>query len=352
MAGHLAMMGHEVNLFNRSPEPLEGIGAAGGIRLEGAVQGHGRPMLLTSNIGEAIVGAELIMVAVPASAHEWVAEAMAPHLRSGQILVLNPGRTGGALEFQNVLRETGVVADVVVAEAQTFIYASRRIAPGHSRIFRVKHSVPLAALPANRTEQVIRLLGPILPQFIPAASVLKTSLDNIGAVFHPTICLLNAGWIENSQGDFEFYLGGVTPAVARMVEAVDRERTAVARALRVKAMSALEFLEMAYGRHADNLYEAMKGNRAYAGIRAPRALRHRYLIEDVPTGLVPMASIGSMLGVPTPNINALIQMASELHATSFWEIGRTVENLGIAGATVDEIRRYVYEGGPRSWSRQ
>ncbi len=350
VAGHLTLLGHRVRLFNRSPETIEGIRNAGGISIDGVIRGVARVELLTSDIGEALSGAHVVMVAVPASAHEWVAEACAPHLRDGQVVVLNPGRTGGALEFRNVLRETGSQTEPIIAETQTFIYASRLISPGRSRIFRIKHSVPLAALPATSTDRVIRLLSSVLPQFIPAASVLKTSLDNIGAVFHPVITLLNGGWIESTAGNFEFYLDGVTPSVARMVEAVDRERTSVARALRVRAMSALEFLEMAYGRHADNLYEAMKGNEAYKGIRAPRVLRHRYLFEDVPTGLVPMASLGEMLGVPTPNINSLIQIASELQGTNFWEIGRTVENLGLAGATVEQIRHYVYHGGLVTWN--
>ncbi|MEW6244642.1 MAG: NAD/NADP octopine/nopaline dehydrogenase family protein [Bacillota bacterium] len=344
MAGHLAYKGFSVTLYNRSPERVETIRVRGGIFLDGEVRGFGPLRLVTSDMEEALHRAKLIMVVTPATAHGSVAEAAAPFVKDGQIFMLHPGRTGGALEFRQVLKERKVTADVTVAEAQTFIYAARRTGPAQVRIFRIKNTVPLAALPASRTDDVIKAVRHAYPQFIPAENVLKTSMDNIGAVFHPTITLFNAGWIEATHGEFDYYSQGVTPSVALALEAVDRERVAVAHALGVRALTALEWLETAYSAIGADLYEAMQNNEGYKGIKAPPTLRHRYLFEDIPASLVPIVSIGQMLGVPTPTMRAMIHLGCALHGTDYWETGRTVEKLGIAGMSPADIRRLVYEG--------
>ena len=103
MAGHLALMGFEVNLYNRSEERLWGIKATGVIKLDGEIEGDGRVALATTNIEEAIKDVDMIMVVVPANAHAFMAETCAPFLRDGQIVILHPGRTFGALEFKQIL---------------------------------------------------------------------------------------------------------------------------------------------------------------------------------------------------------------------------------------------------------
>jgi opine dehydrogenase len=344
MAGHLALMGCSVRLFNRSEQRLDAIKVMGGIRVEGEVEGFGKLEKVTANPKEALEGAELIMVVVPATAHAYMAEAAAPHLTDGQIIVLNPGRTGGALEFWNILRTRGVSAQVTVAEAQTLIYASRAVNPAQARIFRIKNMIPVAALPAYRTPEVVKTLRRIYPQFAPGDNVLKTSMDNIGAIFHPGITCLNSGWIESRHGDFEFYMDGITPATARVLEALDKERVAVAEALGIRAMSAREWLYMAYDAAGRTLFDAIQSNHGYKGIKAPISLSTRYLSEDVPMSLVPICSIGDMLGVETPAMKSIISIASLLSAEDYMATGRTVEKLGLAGKTVREIRKLVLEG--------
>ena len=165
MAGYLALKGFEVRLFNRTPDRLEPIRRRGAIELiahdgEEIPRGAGPLKLATSDMKEAITGADVIMVVVPATGHAWLAEQMAPHIKDGQIIVLNPGRTGGALEVHHIFRQKAIQADVIIAETQTFLYASRAVNPAQVQIFRVKNSVPVAAIPAYRTPDVINALSP------------------------------------------------------------------------------------------------------------------------------------------------------------------------------------------------
>ncbi|MBU2611778.1 MAG: NAD/NADP octopine/nopaline dehydrogenase family protein, partial [Chloroflexi bacterium] len=231
MAAHLALMGFRVALYNRTADHVTMIRKRGGIELESSESGphgFGKMALVTSDLKEALAKAKIIMVVVPSSAHADVAQKAAPHLKNGQTVILHPGRTCGAIEFTKVIRDNGCKADVTVAEAETFIYASRSDGPAQARIFRIKEAVPLAALPATRTQQVLDAIGPAYPQFIDGVNVLQTGLNNMGAIFHPALTLLNAGWIEATHGDYQFYIDGVTPSVARVLEALDRERVTIA----------------------------------------------------------------------------------------------------------------------------
>lgn len=337
MAGHLAIMGFDVNLFNRNEERIWGIKISGGIELQGEVEGFGRVRMCTTVMKDAIEDADLIMIVVPAYAHRWMAEEAAPHLKDGQIIILHPGRTFGALEFRQVLNEKKIKTDVIIAEAQTFIYASRVIGPGQVQIFRIKNSIPVASVRAYLIPQVLKKLANVYPQFVPGDNIFKTSFDNIGSVFHPSICVLNAGWIEDDS-EFEFYREGVTVSVARVLERIDRERIAVAEALGIRAMSALQWLYIAYNTTGVNLYEAIRKNPGYRGIKAPSTLRMRYIEEDVPCSLVPIASVGKMFGIKTPAINTIINLACILNNNDYWAEGRTVQQLGIDKMSLRELR--------------
>lgn len=348
MAAHLAHMGIYVSLYNRTEVRLDPIQAAGGIDLiteglEDMPHGFVEIPVVTSDIATAIDGAKVLMVVVPATGHRYIAEQLAPHLVDGQMIVLNPGRTGGALEVHRVLCDMGCRADVVVAEAQTFIYASRAVNPAQTRIFRVKNNIPVAALPAHKTPDVVRALRTAYTQFVPGDNVMKTSLDNIGAIFHPAVTVLNGARIESTNGDFDYYTEGITPTTSLILDKIDKERVAVAEALGFRAMSAREWLYIAYDAAGRTLYEAMRANRGYDGIKAPRTLWNRYITEDVPCSLVPIASIGDMIGAECPTIKSIIHLACVLHETDYWEQGRTVEKLGLAGKTLKEIRRLIQE---------
>lgn len=342
LAGYLGLLGYPVRLYTHTPAKAEAISRQGGILLEGAVEGFGR-VRVSLDLAEALRGADVVMDTHPAHLHRQMAQQYAPLLKDGQAVVLNPGRTGGALEVARVMEEQGA-AGVMVAEAQTFLFASRMLEPGRARVFGVKRSVPLAALPAVLTPRVLALLRHALPQFTAAGSVLETSLHNIGGIFHPTLTLLNAGRIESTGGDYQFYHDGATPAVGRVLEQLDQERLAVAAALGVPVPSAREWLWEVYGAAGISLQDAIQKNATYAGIKAPGTLDHRYLEEDVPASLVPMSSLGRYLGIPTPGMDSMITLASVIHRTDYRAAGRTVARLGLEGLGPDQIRQLVLEG--------
>jgi opine dehydrogenase len=293
---------------------------------------------------EAVVDAEVIMIVIPSSGHAKIAKKLAPHLKDGQIIILHPGRTCGSIEFQEVLRQKKCQADIILAEAETFLYASRAEGPSQAKIFRIKEAVPIAALPAKNTQRVLNAISHVFPQYIDGINVLHTGLNNMGAVFHPALTILNAGRIESTHGDFQFYVEGVTPSVARVLEVVDRERVTVASALGIRARTGIEWLKLAYNVQGKTLYEAIQNQSGYYGIKAPGTLRHRYITEDVPMSLVPIAALGERYGVSVNGINAIIRLGCILHGTDYWRKGRTLDKLGIKKLSVTELTKYVTDG--------
>jgi len=346
MAAHLSLMGAKVTLYNRTWKHVEAIAERGGVLVKSNedVYGFGELAKVTSDLEEAIGRSRLIMLVVPAFAHAELARKMSEFLQPGQIIVLNPGPPFGALEFRKVLVENHCAANVIVAEAQTFLYASRSDGPAQAFIHRIKEAVPLAALPAADTREVLDVLEPYFPQFINGKTILHTGLNNIGAIFHPTIMMYNLGRIESLGGDFQFYIDGVTPSVAKLMEAIDRERVRIGRMLGIEVITAKEWLKLAYDADGENLYEAIHNQMGYRGINAPSTVNHRYINEDIPMSLVPMASLGDMLGIRVRGMASIIRQACIIRERDFWSLGRSVESLGISHLRTKNLLSMVTDG--------
>lgn len=343
MAGYLSKSGYSVNLYNRSRDKLLSLIKDPVIYLTGEEDGFGRLNKVTDNIEEAIRDVDIIMITIPAMGHFQMAKQMAPYLKDGQIIVLNPGRTGGALEVYETLLKERKRNNVIVAEAQTFIYAARAMSPNHAHIFKSKKEVSLAAIPATKTNYLLKLINEVYPQFISAKDILETSINNYGAIFHPGPTLLNSGHIERGA-PFEYYKEGITPSIGNFLEKLDKERMELGRLLQVNTISAIDWLEESYGAKGSTIFQAVQNNPAYGGLQAPKGLFIRYIYEDVPYSLVPMESMAKALGLITPAITSLINIAELMTNANFRVEGRTADRLGLEGLSVTEMHMLARNG--------
>ncbi len=344
IAGYLAAANYNVNLYNRSLERIESLITKKIITLEGALERTGILSYIGTDIAETIADRDIIMVVTTATGHRDIATLIAPHLKDGQIVILNPGRTFGALEFDSALRNSSNYRNTIVAEANTLVFAARVTSPGIVDIKGVKKEVSIAALRAYETEKVLSMIQPVFPQFIPASSVLETSFGNIGAVFHPVITLMNRDLIRKGQ-PFEFYIDGITKKSIEMIKDVDKEMRRISRALGITTLSVTDWLASRYGLTGDDPYLMIRSNPTYCGIMAPDTLDHRYLWEDIPTGLVPVSSIGKALNIETRVIDSLIDLANETLGRDFRTEGRTLESLGLSSRFLMKNLRDILSPG-------
>jgi opine dehydrogenase len=294
-------------------------------------------------IADALGGADLIYAVGPAYSTEPFAEACKPHLKPGQTVIVCPGSCGGAIAFKNGagldLKDEGVV----VAETSTLPYAVRLMAPGKIRIFnKLKGGLFLAAVPARNTESAMEKVRDIYPAMRLAKNILQTSLQNGNPVIHPAITLMNVALIERTQGDFDFYHEGVTPAVGRLVEAVDRERIAIGEKLGVTVIPDPE-LGVAQGYMLEATYDTgFVTAPGFAGVKAQSRLDYRYFNEDVGYGLVFLKQLGHQVGVATPVISAVITLVSRLMRRDYeGEARRTMASLGLSKYTAKELEELL-----------
>ena len=345
IAAYLASCGAKINLCDLFPEFIEGIIKAGGIDLTiNGKTSHQVMDKVTTDVAETIRDIQLIMIVTPSFTHGMIARLCAKSLEDGQIIVLNPGRTGGAVEFLETIRKEGCNKNVIISEAQTLVYACRKVSDCAVEVYSEKNEVVLGTLPSNRTQEVLDVLTPFYPEFKPAENCLQTSLSNIGALFHPTPILLNIGRIENDKNGYRYYWDGITPAVAKLIHEIDNERMSVAKAYNVSVLSAEEWLKCSYDTYGDTLYELLQHNNAYADIKAPKTIDARYVTEDIPMSLVPISELGKLAGVETPNIDAIIKLTSTIYSKDFRNEGRSAKNLGLEGMSVDQIVKFFQTG--------
>ena len=336
-----ALHGHTVRLFDTPefPEHVKAVAASGGIHATGEIEGFAEVAYCGHDAALALEGAELIMLVGPAYGTQHQAEIVAPHLVPGQAVLICPTSCAGAITFK---RAAGLALDdttITVGETSTLPYAVRIVAPGSINVFhKLGGGVYVAGLPRSGTDRLLSLIQDVYPGAEAADSVFQTTLQNGNPVIHPAVTLLNAGLIERSNGGFLFYEEGVTEAVGRAIEAVDRERLAIAGALGVRVLSEPD-LGVAQGYMLEANYSTGYSTApGFLGIAAQPQLDQRYLTEDIGYSMVFLTDLADRIDVDTPTMDALLTLASVVLARDFRaEAKRTLSTLGLDGMTADEL---------------
>jgi opine dehydrogenase len=348
-AADLGARGYSVRLHGRREESLVPLREQGGIRAKGIQDGLFPIDLLTTDVAEAVEGADLVMLAVPSVAHRYYAEALAPIMHPGIPIFVNPGHTGGGLHFVHELRQAGYTDEIRTGETVTLTYICRKTGPAEVDIFSYTKRLKFSGFPGKYADEMFALIEPLYPEIVQVSSVLETGLTNINAVFHVPGMVMNAGWIEDTGGDFLFYREGITPAVGRVTKAVDDERLAVAKALGVPSASFLENFHQAglttkEAMDSGDISRACVESEPNKAIKSPPSLDHRYMHEDVGYGLVPFAAFGDLAGVDTPTIDGLVHVSSSMMGLDFARDGLTLERMGLEGIAAKDLARFVEQG--------
>ena len=348
LVANLGLRGYHLHLNDIVDAKLAAVRARGGIDVEGEPGGFAPLELATTDLGAVVDGAQLIIVVSGGNTQPAVARALAPLLVDGQTILLIQGNTGGSLIVRRELDRAGCRADVSLAETDTYPYAMRMVAPTVMRQTTQKRWLQVAAFPGSRGAAMHARIARLFPQAVAAPDILHTGLTNMNAVLHVANCIGSAARIERGGGHM-FYGEGVTSAVANLYAAVDAERMAIAAALGVRVPSLVDWVERAYAVREESLVTTFarltyEPDGPYVANKAAGTLDHKYVTEDVPTGLMPMQELGSATGTPTPAIDALVAVAGMMLKRSFSAEARTLERMGLAGLDAGQIRGVVRDG--------
>lgn len=321
MAAHLTLNGVDVKLWNRTQRNIQEVIDTGIIHCSGIVNGDAKISMVSTNMADVVT--DFVMITTPSSAHKDIARELAQFVTPDMVIVLNPGRTFGAIEFAEELKKNGVKTLPHIAETQTIVYTCRKSGPNSTSILALKNDVEIAAIRGSDIKYIMdRMPKCLKPYFKIVDSVGRTSLSNVGMVLHCSPVMMNVGWIETEKVDFKYYYDGISTSVARFLEKIDAERQAVARAGGFEIESVKDWLKRTYGVEGADLHECIRNNEAYREIDAPPTLNTRYIFEDVPNGLVPVEAMGQEFDVPTPNISTIINLACSVMDADYRATGR------------------------------
>lgn len=341
-AADAALVGHRVRLWRRDAAGLAPL-AAGITLTSEARQGIAKLERLTADIGEAVEGADLVVVPLPASTHEDVAARLAPHLSDRHVVLLTPGTLGSYVMARGVAKAGGRLP-FAFAEAGTLPYLARKTGPAAvAAPVRAAH-LPVGVFPASRTDQALARIAELLPATRRRVDALDAALTNVGPVLHPPLVLLNAGAID--RGRFDIHAAGTTQSPRRLIDAVDAERVAARRGLGYGP----PHYEMATyydeARAPDGLYGAgAQAKLVASGLWSEElTFEHRYVTEDVVCGLSLLESAARTAGTDSAAISGLLRIFGALLGQRLAGRGRDLDHLGLGELTLREVRAFFVQG--------
>ena len=332
-AADLTLMGHEVKLsaVNKHDKNIQLLKAFKKIMIEGVTSKSSCPIeipanFVCENVEEAIKFAEIIMIIVPAFAQDVYNDYILKYGKKGQIITYPCGGFS-ALNFNNKLKEYNRQDDFIVCETSSLIYTTKITAPCKILIKSIKDKVSFACANNEKTDYALEILNKIYPQYYKAQNAWQTSFNNPSSILHTITTLLNASRIE-LFGPYKNSFYDITPSIARIMEAVDEERIAIAKNFYSSPLTLNQIMCSLYSLDTDNIYETIKSINAYKLQHSPDSLKHRYISEDIPYSLVPIATLGKILNLKTSNMDSIINIACMCNSENYWQTGRTAEKLG------------------------
>ncbi len=343
-AADLALAGHQVRLWSRSSDALGPLAANATLTLE-AEGRHGTARLerATTDLAEAVEGAEVLIAPLPATSHEDLAKRLAPCLNDRQIVLLTPGTLGSCAMARTIARAGGTLP-LAFAETGTLPYLARKTAPTVVKAPVRAANLPLGVFPGSRSAGVLPRLAELFPAVRPCADALDVALTNAGPVIHPPLVLLNAGRIDG--GTFDIHGAGTTPSVRRLIDAVDAERVATRRGWGYAAPHYELATYYDDARAAEGLYGAQaKAKLVASGLWSEiLTFEHRYVAEDAELGLSLFESAARAAGTPTPAMTGLLLVFGALLGRELSSGGRALERLGLGDFSRREIREFLRDG--------
>jgi len=342
-AADLSEAGHEVRLWRRDAAALQPVRDTGCIVLKDADGAREvRIARATAEIGEALAGAQLIVVPLPATAQADIARLIAPHLVDGQVVFLPPG-TFGSVVMARLVREAGSTAEVAWAETGTLPYLARKHGEREVNVTMRAVRLPTGVYPARRADHALAVIREVYPSVHGCGDALSGALMNAGPIIHPPLMVMNAAPLQHFER-WDIHNEGTQPAVRAVTDRLDRERIAVREAL-------------GYGAPHYPLADHYANDRWMYGDAHKRLVQsgdwretialhsHRYVTEDTELGLAFLASVARWAGVEAPIAQGLLAIVGGFLGRDLRHGPRTLEALGLAPLSRQALQQRLHDGG-------
>jgi len=344
--------GAEVTLFSAYRQEMGPLREAGSITIRGEgpigtyrVGGEGRSLIrLTGELDEAVAGADVVVVTGPVLKQRTYSMVLAGHLRDGQVVVLAPGRTFGAIEAAWYLRAGGNASALGIVELGALPHWVA--AEGKALRLSAAEPAPAGVLPAGQGPAPDALRR-YFPNAEPSPSLLQATFGDAGGIVEATALALGGPCFPGALGrlmtgavplpENDHFRGLLGESHLNVIARLLEERQAVASCFGVRELPGAE---AAVRLHAG----ATEGS----GVRPVPADPHAVLRCAVMGSLVPLLSAAKVAGKDAPLTAALVALAEAAVGSDLTNAGRHLDRLGIPVGDPDAAARRLAaaaEGG-------
>lgn len=313
-AALLKQRGHQPLIWSPS-----GVNTAGMTAIEVEVSGlipGSFTAAVAHSVEEALQFAKIVIVTLPANAHKYVFDKIAPHITDEHTLIISAQLSLGALYLTSKLVERNV-KPTIIAFATTVVMG-RREGVFDVTIGGVRNLLEMAVLPAERAESALSLCQNIFgDRFRLAENLTAIALSNLNPPIHMASALCNFTRIEKAE--YWANYDAITPSVARLIEALDRERLAVAQAYGVKVRTAEEHYQLSFGFDKGMSIAEMAAavHKQRNGPPGPTCVSTRFVTEDIPFGIMQIIALAELKAVEVPLHKAGVAMFNVLYGRDF-----------------------------------
>lgn len=356
IAADLSLAGYKVNVFDlpEYSEKLEPIKKLGGFNVSGNSRalasgktGFAEVNMVTTDPEKALKDADVVFIDVPVHDFETRMKPVAAYIKDGAILHFSYYGYWPSLRIRNILKEAGK-DNVMITECPAPVHVARGM-DGNLDISHMRNGIPLSVFPASKSSKAFEVIKKLFPTFELAKNVLHSNFENINMIGHAGVILLNIAEIdrlkEQGETEFSFYGSGITENTGIVSEALDRERIGVCKAYGVPYTPFKDMMKRFYGGKGETLTEVERNGAFFKNVPPyPIDEGFRWLRMDVPFAMIPFVSLARVAGVPTPIYTGVIGLLEAIFKTDYWKTGLTLDKIGLADMTVEEVIRYVTEG--------
>ena len=341
LAVYLAEAGHDPMLWSPSGKRTEALAAGELLKATGAIETT-VPVRIAKDCKEAIATADVVMIALPANGHKKVMDAAAPYLREGMPVIISSHTSFGALYLSKQLAQRKVSLPIVVWG--TTPVTGRQSGPTEVHVASVRQKLDVATLPFDVMDHGFELCTTLFgDRFVKRDGLLAIALSNLNPQNHLGIALFNLTRMEKaeqwSQG------GNVTPAVGRFIEALDAERLTIAGHFGATVRTVQEHFSLSFHVPMDTVSEMnQQMDRQGRGGFGPTTIESRYILEDVPFGLLPTVFLGKISGNPALLHEAGIAIFSAAYGRDLKGDNDILPALGIQGMEKADIETLCRRG--------
>ncbi|WCK80079.1 NAD/NADP-dependent octopine/nopaline dehydrogenase family protein [Agrobacterium fabrum] len=270
---------------------------------------------IADTCASAVSGADAVVIAVPGFGKKPLFDTLASAMAPGQPLIISAHGPMDCIYFAKAAAGHAKTFPVVVLS--TTVATSKREGATGVLVSALRSKVDMSTLPASWLKRGLELCETLFGErFYAKEDALVIALSNLNPELHAGNVLCNLTRLENGE-DWAIY-GMISRSAGRMIDDLDKERLATAAAFGFEVRDVRDHFSLSFGVEPAAVdVMAKEVDRMRGSPRGPKTADTRFVLEDVPFGLVPLATIGRIAGAPMPLHEASTLLFSSLYGMDF-----------------------------------